>query len=338
MSRKRVEYLDLARGLAVFFMVMQHTVIVHARGAGEGDGLLGNVLLLLGTAPAAPVFMFIMGVFIMKAQSSAMILARRGVVLFVLGYVLNLFRFTLPLGLAELLGATLTPEQSPGYLFWEVDILQLAGLSFMVAALLRPWATSRWVFPILILVLLLGSPLLWGRLESIPLFAPLWGTEGFVSFPFFPWIVYPLFGMYLSRALFAWEEKGNTTRWMVCAGGALVLGGLLTYEYFVPGDYHRSGAGVHVGMMGFILLWLTSCRAVANRCNTSNVLFRMVFFWSRYVTGIYFIQWILFGWSMLLLDSNAMGDNAAALTGLIVLAISHALMALKSAQDLFNRV
>ena len=56
----RLRFLDLARGLAIVFMVFQHVQIIFAVGSGE-DSALGVTFLLLGTAPAAPVFMVAMG-------------------------------------------------------------------------------------------------------------------------------------------------------------------------------------------------------------------------------------------------------------------------------------
>ncbi|MCX6372974.1 MAG: hypothetical protein NTX16_07800 [Actinobacteria bacterium] len=48
----RLRFLDLARGLAIVFMVFQHVQLLFAVGSGE-DSLLGATFLLLGTACAA---------------------------------------------------------------------------------------------------------------------------------------------------------------------------------------------------------------------------------------------------------------------------------------------
>ncbi|MED1918913.1 heparan-alpha-glucosaminide N-acetyltransferase domain-containing protein, partial [Bacillus thuringiensis] len=118
----RIFYLDFARGLAVFFMIMQHAMIMHERTSGEGDTLLGNLFVLLGTAPAAPVFIFIMGVFAVRSKKSVAENMIRGCKIFAFGYVLNVLRFTIPFSLAGDSGVAMS------HLFM-VDIFQLAGLS-----------------------------------------------------------------------------------------------------------------------------------------------------------------------------------------------------------------
>ena len=67
-NTNRIFYLDFMRVLAVFFMILQHAIIIHERTSGEGNTILGNLFVILGTAPAAPVFIFIMGVFFIKSN------------------------------------------------------------------------------------------------------------------------------------------------------------------------------------------------------------------------------------------------------------------------------
>lgn len=54
---QRIAYLDFVRGLAILFMILQHSLVVYAVNGGETT-LLGGIFVLLGTAPAA----LIMGV------------------------------------------------------------------------------------------------------------------------------------------------------------------------------------------------------------------------------------------------------------------------------------
>lgn len=103
------------RGLAVFFMILQHAIIIHERTSGEGNTILGNLFVFLGTAPAAPVFIFIMSVFFIKSNKPLKQNILRGLKLFVFGYILNLLRFTIPVFLA---GAPFEYNQDPLSLFF----------------------------------------------------------------------------------------------------------------------------------------------------------------------------------------------------------------------------
>ena len=97
--RKRLLSLDIARGLAVIFMIMQHSMIIY--GSPEATStFLGEIIVLLGTAPAAPVFMVLMGIFFIYSRKDFKSKLLRGFSLLMLGYILNFVRFTLPVSIA----------------------------------------------------------------------------------------------------------------------------------------------------------------------------------------------------------------------------------------------
>lgn len=146
--RERIVSLDLARGLAIVFMVLQHAVLIYATDRGE-HSVLGKVVLLLGSAPAAPVFLFIMGIFLGRPERQLSRGVRRGLRLIALGYLLNLLRSTLPSLIAGHEMLSLTAPVSPLASFWAVDILQMAGLSFILLTLLRVYLPARWVWAML---------------------------------------------------------------------------------------------------------------------------------------------------------------------------------------------
>ncbi|WP_432666487.1 heparan-alpha-glucosaminide N-acetyltransferase domain-containing protein [Wukongibacter baidiensis] len=316
----RIYYLDFMRGLAIFFMIMQHAMIVHEKTGGEGKTIIGNIFILLGTAPAAPVFMFIMGLFIMKSKKSSRDVFIRGVKLFGLGYALNLLRFSLPMLIAGEPGAI--------SMFFGVDILQLAGLSFMMAAFLRKYAKNKFVFPILIVVTLLVSPYLWGKFGGNFIFAPLWGTGGDVAFPFFPWCIYPMLGMYLSPHLLHPSLASKAKRFLLVWGIALGVAGLLTLDLFPASDYSRYGFGASFIIISFVFLWLLVSEFLVNKIAImkENMISKALFYWSENVTNVYIIQWVIYGWSMLLIGANEQNDFVAVLIGLIVLLLTHMLL------------
>lgn len=320
----RIYYLDFMRGFAIFFMIMQHAMIIHEKTAGEGPTILGNAFILLGTAPAAPVFLLILGIFLMKSQRTMKENIFRGLKLFGFGYILNLLRFCLPILIA---GEPYMVEGNPISLLLSVDIFQLAGLSMIILAFIKNFANNKWIFPISIVLILIISPYLWGRFENAFIFDLLWGVNSNVAFPLFPWIIYPLLGMYLSPHLLRSKFDNRIRKYLLL--WSIILGsiGLMTLDVLYIGDYSRSGLGIHFLIISFIFLWLLVSKFITNKISLDNIsiVFKTLFYWSENVTSIYIIQWILYGWSMLLIGANAQNDYVAVIIGFGVLLLTHLL-------------
>ncbi len=333
-KKTRILFLDIAKGLAIFFMFTQHCMIIHEVNAGEGENLLANFFVLLGTAPAAPVFMLIMGIFVMNSRASLQKNLIRGLRLLLLGYFLNLLRFTIPLLIAGNSGFIYLMEETPLDMFLAVDILQLSGISIILGALIKKAINYR-LFPLFIFIVLIISPLLWGKFGNNPFSSVLWGDGKNVYFPFFPWFTYPLLGMYLSQYFLNLQKMKRYFRQFSLIGVLMAIFGILIFDFFPIGDYHRSGAAIHLLIIAFVFLWLNGCYWVSQKFNTKNQIFTTLTFWSKHVTAIYFIQWVLFGWSILIFDANKQNAYFAALIGLCVLILTHFLVKNKKIQQLF---
>ena len=323
--RERLLFLDLARGLAIVFMVFQHAVLLFATGQGEGS-VLGKIVLLLGGAPAAPVFLFIMGIFLGRPDRKVGRGIRRGLKLIALGYLLNLLRSTLPSLVAGQQTISLQAPASPLASFWAVDILQMAGLSFIFLTLLGKYLPYRWVWAILAVGIGFVSPLLWHWGGPSGVYA-LWGNRGDVFFPLFPWVAYPLAGMVYSPGSFAAEDRGRAVNRSAIIGTLFFAVGGATF--FLPrmagfdiGRYCRSGPAAQLATVGFILVWLSFCRLLARRWADSPVL-RLLGFWSRNVTAVYFVQWVLFGWVVLVFGRNRCATPVAVSVAAVVLLAAH---------------
>ena len=122
----RDKFPDMLRGIAVILMIQVHITEVFANDQFR-EGFWGQLSLFFGGLPAAPVFMFLMGWFAI-ARSSNIKLFFRGVLVFLVGFLLNI-GLNLALIISVLVGhqkADLWP-----YLFG-VDIFSLAGLSLII--------------------------------------------------------------------------------------------------------------------------------------------------------------------------------------------------------------
>ncbi len=321
MSTKRIVLLDLARGLAIFFMIMQHAMLIYGVHEGEGS-VLGELIILSGTAPAAPVFMLIMGIFFLRAKDTKTIVIR-GLKLIGLGYLLNLFRFVLPTIIAGEYAAD-GPDSLLGRLM-AVDILQMAGLSLICMSLVRRMRPPVWLSLAFLVALI--SPLLWRFAPRNLLLDLLWGTNQNVAFPLFPWLIYPLLGMYWGTLFTAAEDVPRFMKKTAVTGTGLILAGgtlmcLINNTWLPVGEYSRGGIGVHLLIIGFVFIWLWLLRLIEDKTADSR-LTNLLIFWSKNVTAIYIIQWVLIGWGMLVLGYQQLAPVSAAFAGLIVTILTH---------------
>jgi uncharacterized membrane protein len=307
----RLRAFDLARGLAIVFMVMIH-VLGHYGNDASWASPLGNVVIFLGGPTAAPVFMFLMGASLaLSRRSSAARIARRGAWLLTLAYTLNVLRGVLPaslgLGTGFVTEADISPY-TPLNLLTLVDIHQMAGLALLVIATL---VAVRMATPALSAVLVgvafvvaLISPALWGMKTGGPVdafLALLWGTDWNVFFPLFPWIVYPLVGFAYGRTLVRQADRRRFVRRMGLVGLAVIGAGVATIAATSTTlgveSYWRQPPGVLLAILGLVLAWLALADLVVTGVRPNRA-FDQLYGWSRRVTSMYCIHWILIGWGV----------------------------------------
>ena len=318
----RYHYLDLMRGLAIFFMIMQHAMIIHEVSEGEGDTLIGNIFILLGTAPAAPVFLFILGVFVANSKKSSPENIVRGIRLFVFGYIFNVLRFTIP---ALIGGAPYSNGNAPLDLLLIVDIFQVAGLSLIFLGVIKKIVKPRILFLVMIPAVLLVSPKLWGIGNNSPLLSPFTGVGGNVTFPLFPWIIFPLLGMYLNPYLL---QRQLPWKALLLTGALAGLAGFFTLDLFSESDYSRLDFGTGLILISFVLFWTAISGFTVRYLLKSrfSIVAKTLFYWSRNVTPIFIIQWMIYGWSSLLIGVNKQNDVVSVLIGFSVLIVTHLLI------------
>jgi surface polysaccharide O-acyltransferase-like enzyme len=133
---------------------------------------------------------------------------------------------------------------------------------------------------------------------------PLWGNSSYVSFPFFSWIFYPLVGVYLGNHLIRAKDKSIYYKGLAFAGLILLVFGLLVSVTDIDthvGDYWRHSIGGNLWITGFVLVWWAFLYLLMEKITLPPFLLGRVNFWSKKVTSLYFIHWIIIGWGTLLL-------------------------------------
>lgn len=351
-DKPRICAVDLARGLAALFMICVHVQITFSTADAQSSAV-GKLIDFLGEAPAAPVFMAMMGVsFYFTRRTEFWPGVLRGLKIVMLGYLLNLLRGVVPVLLAK----SFAPEsyaRIPAAVLdlsdalLELDILQFAGLSLIVMAVLRKLAAGKWLLLALAAVVGLSAPSLWNVQCGVPLLDHfldyLWGDKpsnvecvgNLVSFPFFPWFSYVLLGMFIGDALSKSDDLERTFRKIGIAGLAVMAVGRLcsipSYA-FQLNDYYHTRPGAVLFICGFVMAWLYVCDFAVRRFKP-NRLFELLFHWSRNINMIYIIQWVLI---MLAADAFIGFNNRS--TSVCLALMAGAVLATHLLNDLYLRL
>ena len=340
--KNRLPSIDLARGLAVFFMIAVHTLEVFASSEVK-HSIFGQVIEFLGGPPAAPVFMTLMGFsFIYSRSTGLKAKVIRGIKIFLSGYVLNVLRGVVPFKLATHWGSdvsrSLPLDTLNGYTILSiVDILQFAGIALVIMAVIQELKINKFVVLSAAILVTLVSPLLWGIKTHVVLVDHVldlfWGDEpigfGFISnkiaFPVFPWLAFPLMGMFLGETMKNSTNQDLTFRHFGIAGSlVLMAGGAVSYSNMDHhfNDYYHSRQGAMLFMSGFVVLWLFITKLMMDKL-PMNRFFALLFTWSSGVTNIYFAQWIMIIWSIAFFGMNDSSYTTVVLLIVSFTALSH---------------
>jgi hypothetical protein len=256
--------------------------------------------------------------------------------------VLNIFRGVIPFTLATYLKLdvvkTFPIEKINEYtILTTVDILQFAGIALMIMSIIQALQLNKYL--ILLSAFLIGiiSPLLWGIKIDIPIVDQIlelfWGDlpidfsfiANKIAFPVFPWLTFPLLGMFLGETVKNSTDMNRIFNYFGLLGIFLIGIGVAisfsNYQYHFN-DYYHSRQGAMLLMCGFVMVWLYLTKLVIDNIPT-NSLFDLLFHWSKGVTNIYFIQWIIIIWSIALFGINSSSFITTILLILTFTGISH---------------
>ena len=219
---RRVQIADALKGIAVLLMIQVHIVELFAAD-DIYNGRCGKLLLFLGGPPVAPVFMIIFGYFVFSTVKTTIQLILRGSSIFILGMLLNLaLNFNLIVSVyQEKLQVDIWP-----YVFG-VDILQFAGLSIIIIALLKH-LLQKYIWFTLVIIFIsvcLGKLLLHDVPENNTLLflsAYFYGSTHWSYFPLFPWLAYPMTGIVLYQL-----QQRNYVRFLNLLKIKMIIGSVL---------------------------------------------------------------------------------------------------------------
>ena len=297
--------LDIAKAFSIIFMIFLHALMVipafNADVSPTYNFIISNVL---GRPYAAPIYMFCMGVGIVYSRHSQWdTMIKRGVKLFLLGILVNIFEFFLPCYVCgTLLGRWDVFPIAGGLLLFCVDILAFAGLAFILMGILKKFELSNKQLIIIALIMsLIGS---FTRFIDfgVPVinlfFANFIGSKGgFGAFPLFNWFIFPIagciWGQYFIRAK---DKKEFFKFWPILLIIALI--------YFLLSSQLWGGvASEDVHLYYFMttldaIFCIINAHAIIGLCYwitkyLPDAIIKAFSILSSNITNIYVIQWCL---------------------------------------------
>jgi len=330
--------LDLAKDLAILFMILSHTLEYSQTDVTQG---LPYLITFFGAHPfAAPVFMTCMGIGITYShhRNDPAALCRRGARLFLAAYALNLFR---ALGVLAAGAAT----GRAGFLGWAIgeaviiDILQFAGLStLLLGALLRLKVPYPALLAAAVAMSLGGSALHMetsGHLASdvvLGLFAGIRGEYVESYFPLLNWFIFVVAGYGMGKWLRRCPDTDRLYRVLTPVSTLIFLGYTL---YAAPrgiGMYDTSSV-LHFYHMrtwdAFVCINAMLMTAGLGHFLLKTVpegIRRQVTRCASDVLRIYLIQWIFVIWVFFCLAQHVLGisfpPGATLASGVVIAAAS----------------
>ena len=309
----RILEIDFGRGLAVFLMMIVHTLWMYGDTATQSESWLGIAIHIIGKGTAA--FLVAMGIslIVCKPQPFATSVKRAGILL-LLAYWMNFLKFIVPLEVfgtmpeefvqAYGLSTPLTLPQLR-YIFLTGDILQMAAIALFFISILRRVSNNKSVYLALALVITLSYKFVSGYqtgIDGLDYIAKLFFSNHYqVYFPLFPWMSFILFGMFLGKIIQEHKEDPSYmfSRLPIISAATLALGiGLCAWDFeYHFGNFFHLGPGGVLYLIGInsALLWLVHKIVQAGYTNRFT---QFLYFCSERVTSMYIIQWTVVCWGM----------------------------------------
>ena len=235
--------LDLAKCLAIFFMIFLHCYFATSYFANDLSlGLTRLVSQLFGGPFAAPVFMFAMGVgMVYSKNQEPSYLIKRGIKLLQLGFFVNIGEFFVPYFLSgNLMDDWDRFPIANGLLLFCIDILAFAAMAFMLVGVLKKLKVSAKGMVIVALILSIIGWLTrfhdFGSNVPNLLMGYLIGSAGgFTAFPLCNWFIFPAVGLLFGEYYMRCNNKEKLLRlWPV---GLIISVAYFVASWFIPGGF-----------------------------------------------------------------------------------------------------
>ncbi|GLS26538.1 heparan-alpha-glucosaminide N-acetyltransferase domain-containing protein [Marinibactrum halimedae] len=313
-GHQRCITIDIIRGIGALLLVVIHSLWMYGADTVQFESSFGVVIHAIGQGTSA--FLITMGFsFAVTPHQGFGYGLKRALMILAMGYLMNALKFIVPI---EVFGTM--PEsfinaygwQSPLsgnqllYLLLTGDILQMAGISFLLLALIRHWCHNRFAILGLVIVFIAIGPLLRGARLGIPgvdyVLDLLWGDQWNVYFPVLFWMPAILIGSYLGMTYKKYHltDPQILKQMLVLGLPCFVIGsGLKYFDIGTFNDFFHPGPADIVYSLGVCLCsFSVVCFSVLSLIKINRRVYPVIQYLSQRTTSIYIIQWTLVCWGM----------------------------------------
>ena len=288
---------DTLKGLAVIFMIQVH-IMEQFASISANNSILGKIAFFIGGPFCAPVFIAVMGYFLASSKQNFLLTLKRGVLLFLLGILLNIGR-SIHLFIAIFQGKF---DYDLYHFIFGADILTLAGLSIILLAFLQLISKKSLFLYLPILVFFAVSANLFidtNQSEGIFL-AFFMGNIDHSYFPLFPWFSYVLAG-YIFRIVYekyqVYLKPFTYLHWIFIGILSAIILIFAPFAFNLSIDlaaYYHHGFNFFIWVIGFMLIYLLIVNYLT-KLFYNTIIIDFLSWCGKNVTVIYIIQWIIIG-------------------------------------------
>lgn len=308
--------LDIARGFAVLFMIFIHAQLYFAN-SNVVDSYFGDFNDFVGDIPAAPMFMFLLGVGInYSRKKNPSLMIKRGVRLILIGYLLSFIRGFAPYAIKAYCSMDITYFYEGITELMYVDILQFSGLAMIMFGLFKKFNFKNLAIALTaILLSVINIFMLNVQTHNFGLSAItglFWGSNEYSYFPFLTWAFYPIAGLLYGSLLIRCTNKKKfytisaIIALVVFFGGTYLFNVVLGIPSGLTTDigYYHHLATDNITFTGFVILEISLLSFLAPI--VPKFLQTIVARWSKNVTPIFFIHWIIITWTTLVIPQYSL--------------------------------
>lgn len=157
------------------------------------------------------------------------------------------------------------------------------------------------------------------------IFGLLTGHPPRVFFPVFPWLVYPLAGLFVGY--YFRQHQRDTILLCGLIGTLLLVIGLLGSHYFPsdnPAGFYRTPLPATCWHLGIVLLMLGMWHWIATHAKDYKF-FQLLSYSSKNITMIYIVQWVLICWMLPAFGFRRLNTLRSAIVMLLMTLITYLL-------------